>query len=74
MNDRKRQQRRAADMMIRSKSRGRYGLDDLSEMLGHLTDALAPVVAALTDFVHCVSHGVQAFYDELARVRNVEND
>lgn len=74
MNDRKRQQRRAADMMIRSKSRGRYGLYDLSEMLSHLTEALAPVGAALIDFARCVSHGVQAFHDELARVRNVEND
>lgn len=74
MNDRKRQQRRAADMMIRSKSRGRYGLDDLSEILSHLTETLAPVVTALADFVHCVSHGVQAFHDEFARVRNVEND
>lgn len=74
LNDRKRQQRRAADMLIRSKSRGRYGLDDLSEMLSHLSEALAPVVTALADFVRCVSHGVQAFRDELTRVRNVEND
>lgn len=74
MNDRKRQQRRAADMLIRSRSRGRYGLGDLSEMLGHLTEALAPVVTALADFAHCMSHAVQAFHDEFARVRNVEND
>ena len=74
MNDRKRQQRRAADMLIRSKSRGRYGFDDLSEMLSHLTEALAPVVTALSDFAHRMSHAVQAFHDELAGVRNVEND
>lgn len=74
MNDRKRQQRRALDMMIRSKSRGRYDLSDLSEMLRHSIEALAPVVTALTDFIHCVSHGMRAFYEELARVRNVEND
>lgn len=74
MNDRKRQQRRAADMLIRSKSRGRYGLDDLSEMLEHLSEALTPLVTAISDFAHCMSHAVQAFYDELARVRNVEND
>ncbi len=74
MNNRKRQRRRAVDMMVRSKSRGRFGIEDLSEMLSHLTEALAPLTTALTDFAHCVSHAVQAFHDELARVQNIEND
>ena len=51
MNDRKRQQRRAADMMIRSKRRGRYGLSNLSDALSGLSEKLAPVVGALGRFV-----------------------
>lgn len=51
MNDRKRQQRRAADMMIRSKSRGRYGLNNLVDALSGLSEKLSPVVEALGKFV-----------------------
>lgn len=55
MNDRKRQQRRAADMMIRSQSRGRYGLSNLSDALSGLSEKLAPVVKALGKFVEALS-------------------
>lgn len=67
MNNRKRQQRRAADMMIRSKSRGRYGLNNLSEMLGNLAETFAPLVTALSDFTQRMSRAARAFYEEDAR-------
>lgn len=51
MNNRMRQQRRAADMMIRSRSRGRYGLSNLADAFGDLSEKLAPVVKALGKFV-----------------------
>ena len=74
MNDRKRQQRRAADMMIRSKSRGRFTFDDLSDALARVSEALASVGTTLVDFAHTVSHAMNPFKVDLARVQVVEND
>lgn len=70
MNDRKRQQRRAADMMIRSKSRRRFTFDDLSDALARVSEALARVGTTLVDFTHAMN----AVNGNLARVQVVEND
>ena len=73
MNDRMRQQRRATDMLIRSKSRGRYGFGNLSEMLCNLTEALAPVVTALSEFAQRIRVVSSAFYGEPVNVIRCEN-
>jgi hypothetical protein len=51
MNDRKRQQRRAADMLIRSKGLEKCNLSIIIGSLNHLPEALAPVVKTIGEFV-----------------------
>ena len=56
MNNRKRQQRRAADMMIRSKRCKRFTFDDLSDALSQVSESLTRAEAALVNFAHAVAH------------------
>lgn len=50
MNDRKRQRKRALDMMMRSRSREGYGLSNLSDAPIHFSENLAPLVNAFGEF------------------------
>ena len=74
MNNRMRQRRRAADMVIRSKSHGMFTLDDLSGALARVIEAIARVGTTLVDFAHTVSDAFNAFPGNVARVQVVEND
>lgn len=51
MNNRKRQQRRATDMMIRSRSLEKCNLSIVFESLNHLPEALASTMKAIGEFV-----------------------